>query len=111
MKKIDRGVTVLFGQTGYLKEKCYVLLTVIADRELVRLRTEVQKIDPAAFMTVTSVSEVRGRGFSPDSPPEEDNLREVSDDEIERANAEVPQTESAESESHENPLQTTDSVV
>ena len=99
MKKIDRGVTVLYGQTGYLKENCYMLLTIISNRELVRLRSEVQKIDPAAFMTMSEVSEVRGRGFSSDSPPDEANLREVTDEEIEAGNASSPQTTGAESES------------
>ena len=99
MKKIDRGVTVLYGQTGYLKENCYMLLTIISNRELTRLRTEVQKIDPAAFMTMSVVSEVRGRGFSPDSPPDEENLREVSDEEIEAMNAQSMHAADKETES------------
>ena len=99
MKKIDRGVTVLYGQTGYLKEKCYMLLTIISDRELVKLRTEVQKIDPAAFMTMSTVSEVRGRGFSSEAPPDEENLREVTDEEIEAANTHSANMMDAEGES------------
>lgn len=73
LNKLNRGVTVLNGQTGYLKEKCFVLLTIVSNRELVRVKEEVQKIDPEAFMTVSVVSEVRGRGFSSEGlrlPPE-----------------------------------------
>ncbi len=66
LTKISRGVTVLYGQTGYLKEDCHVLLTVVSHRELVALKAEVQKIDPAAFMTISEVSEVRGNGFHSD---------------------------------------------
>ncbi len=62
--ELNRGVTVLYGQTGYLKEKCYVLLTIVSNRELVKLKNKVQQIDPEAFMTISVVSEVRGRGFS-----------------------------------------------
>ncbi len=64
LSELNRGVTVLYGQTGYLKEKCYVLLTIVSNRELVKLKNQVQRIDPEAFMTISVVSEVRGRGFS-----------------------------------------------
>ena len=63
MKKVSRGVTVLYGQTGYLKQPCHMILTVISSRQLVTLKSEVQKIDPSAFMTVSTVSEVKGKGF------------------------------------------------
>lgn len=58
------GVTVLYGETGFLKENCHMILTVVSNRRLVRLKNEVHRIDPAAFLTVSVVSEVRGRGFS-----------------------------------------------
>lgn len=64
LSELNRGVTVLYGQTGYLKEKCRVLLTIVSNRELVKLKNKVQEIDPEAFMTISVVSEVRGRGFS-----------------------------------------------
>lgn len=83
LKKISRGVTVLYGQTGYLKEDCHMLLTVIAPRELVRLKNEVHRIDPEAFLTVSVVSEVRGRGFSAELEDDNPQLREVTDEESE----------------------------
>ncbi len=61
--KVSRGVTVLYGQTGYLKEPCHMILTVVSSRQLVTLKAEVQKIDPNAFMTMSVVNEVSGRGF------------------------------------------------
>ncbi len=63
MTKVSRGVTVLYGQTGYLKQPCHMLLTVVSSRQLVTLKSEVQKIDPNAFMTMSVVNEVTGRGF------------------------------------------------
>lgn len=62
--EMDRGTTLLHGQTGFLKEERPVILTVISNRELARLNREVQKIDPEAFLIVSPVKEVRGRGFS-----------------------------------------------
>ncbi len=64
LSELNRGVTVLYGQTGYLKERCHMILTIVSNRELVKLKNKVQEIDPEAFMTISVVSEVRGRGFS-----------------------------------------------
>ncbi len=66
LNKLNRGVTMLYGKTGFLTEECYVLLTVISNRDLVKLRNEIQLIDPAAFLMVSVISEVRGNGFSSD---------------------------------------------
>ncbi len=66
LTKIKRGVTVLYGQTGYLKNDCRMILTIVSHRELVALKAEVQRIDPEAFMTIGVISEVRGRGFHSD---------------------------------------------
>ena len=88
LKELNRGVTMLYGKTGYLREKCYVLLTVVSSRELVRLKNKVQEIDPEAFLTVSVVSEVRGRGFSRESinlPKEEEGMGELEEAEAEQA--------------------------
>lgn len=85
LNKLNRGVTMLYGRTGFLQEKCYVLLTVVSNRDVVKLKNEVRAIDPEAFLMVSVVSEVRGRGFSSDRialPKEEealDDLEEVPD--------------------------------
>lgn len=64
IKELNRGVTILHGETGYLHEGCRIIMTVVSQREVVRLKNEVQKIDPEAFITISSASEVRGRGFT-----------------------------------------------
>lgn len=64
VNELNLGVTILYGQTGYLKERCHMLLIVVSKRNLVRLKNEVYKIDPEAFLTVSVITEVRGRGFS-----------------------------------------------
>ena len=81
--ELDRGVTMLYGKTGYLREKRFVLITVVSSRELVRLKNKVQEIDPEAFLTVSVVSEVRGRGFSRESvylPKEDEGMGEEPDE-------------------------------
>lgn len=64
LNKLNRGVTMLYGKTGFLQEKCFVLLTIISNRDVVKLKNEIQVIDPEAFLMVSVISEVRGRGFS-----------------------------------------------
>ena len=66
ISKLNRGVTLLSGKTGFLKDDCYMILTVISFRDVVKLRNAVQKIDPDALVMVSTISEVRGRGFSSD---------------------------------------------
>lgn len=62
--KLDRGSTLLNAQTGFKKDHRPVILTVINHRELPSLKANVLAIDPSAFMIVSGVNEVRGRGFT-----------------------------------------------
>ena len=64
VQKLDRGSTILYGETGYLHTDKPVIMTVISNRELTKLNQEVNKIDPEAFMIISRVNEVKGHGFS-----------------------------------------------
>lgn len=64
LEQIDRGVTLLDGESGYFHEKTQVLLSVISKRELPKVERLVHSIDPESFMVVSRVNEVSGRGFS-----------------------------------------------
>ncbi len=64
LSSMDRGVTLLNGQGGYSLEDTNIVLTVINNRELPRLEKIIHETDPDSFMTITRVSEVRGRGFT-----------------------------------------------
>lgn len=66
LKQLDRGVTLLNAEGGYLHDKSPMIFSVISNRELFKLEKLVHGIDPASFMVVTRVSEVKGRGFSMD---------------------------------------------
>ncbi len=62
--QLDRGSTLIQAQTGYYRTDLPVILSVVTNRELPRLTRMVNEIDPAAFLIVGAVKEVRGRGFS-----------------------------------------------
>ena len=64
LSRIDRGVTMLHGEGGYLHAPTEVILSVVSNHELPRIQQMARAIDPDCFMIVTRVTEVWGRGFS-----------------------------------------------
>ena len=64
LSQVDRGTTLLKSRGGFGQEEGYTVLTVVSARELPRLTRLVTAIDPEAFMVVSQVNEVRGRGFT-----------------------------------------------
>lgn len=62
--RLDRGTTLIYAQTGYLRNDQPMILTVVSNRELMQLNQIVQEIDSTAFMIISHVNEVKGRGFS-----------------------------------------------
>ena len=62
--EIDRGVTLLHAKTGFLEQETDILLSVVSSRELYKVENLVHTIDKDAFVMISRVSEVRGRGFS-----------------------------------------------
>lgn len=64
LTKIDRGSTLIRSQTGFTKEEGFMVLSVINNRELNRLNKLISEIDPKAFMIISQVNEVKGKGFT-----------------------------------------------
>ena len=64
LTNIDRGVTVLYGEGGYSGNKYDILLSVLSNYELAKVQRIVREIDPEAFIIISHVKEVMGRGFS-----------------------------------------------
>lgn len=64
LRVLDRGCTVLHAQTGYTGTERDMLLTVVTNRELAKLNHLVLETDPQAFIVISSVNEVHGRGFT-----------------------------------------------
>ena len=64
LAQVDRGVTMLYGEGGYRQEQTQIVLSIVSNRELPRVEKLIRHIDPEAFMIVSRVTEVCGRGFS-----------------------------------------------
>lgn len=64
LSEMDRGVTLLSARGGYLKNEQSIVLSVVSNRELPKIEKLVRALDPDAFIIVSRVSEVWGRGFS-----------------------------------------------
>lgn len=66
LNKMERGVTVLNGKGSYSGEKREVLYCIVGRNEIVRLKNLINKVDPHAFVAVTTVHDVIGEGFTLD---------------------------------------------
>ncbi len=64
LSKVDRGVTILHGEGGYLRRDTEVILSIISNHQLPKIEEQARGIDPDCFIIVTSVTEVWGRGFT-----------------------------------------------
>lgn len=64
LKEIDAGVTMVDIETGYGEKRQQGVLCVVQNRKLYSVKEMIQTIDPKAFITITQINEVRGRGFT-----------------------------------------------
>ena len=64
LSKIDRGVTMLHGEGGYLHRQTEIILSAVSNHEMPKIEQLARGIDPDCFMIVTRVTEVWGRGFT-----------------------------------------------
>lgn len=64
LSKVDRGVTMLHGEGGYLQNPTQVILSVVSNHELPKIERLARDIDSGCFIIVSRVTEVWGRGFS-----------------------------------------------
>ena len=64
LEQMDRGVTMLEGEGGYLRKPTQIVLSVISNREVPKIEKIIHEIDPESFLIISRVSEVRGRGFT-----------------------------------------------
>ena len=62
-RDLHRGVTVLDGKGWYTKENTEVLMVITRKTDLNLLLRHVKAIDPDAFLSVSSVTGVYGKGF------------------------------------------------
>ena len=64
LSRVDRGVTMLHGEGGFLHTPTEVILSVVSNNEMPKIEQLARSIDPDCFMIVTRVTEVWGRGFT-----------------------------------------------
>lgn len=60
---LDRSFTYLRGEGGYSGGEKRVILCAFKQREIVTIKETIRRVDPNAFMIVTSAHEVLGEGF------------------------------------------------
>ncbi|MDQ0298268.1 uncharacterized membrane-anchored protein YitT (DUF2179 family) [Salibacterium salarium] len=63
LHQVDRGVTRLSGEGGYTQDPRPVLMCVVQQNEVTKLKQLVQTTDEEAFVIVTNATEVLGKGF------------------------------------------------
>lgn len=61
--ELNRGVTILYGEGGYLKQPKHMLYSVVTRLEITRLKNTVYEVDPTAFITIQDVHDVFGGRF------------------------------------------------
>ncbi len=62
-RDFHRGVTVLNGEGWYTKKQASVLMVITRKTDLNLLLKSIKRIDPDAFLSISSVSGVYGQGF------------------------------------------------
>ncbi len=64
MQRLGRGVTILYGAGGYLREDKLILYSVITRLEISKAKELILEHDPNAFITIGDVHDVVGGQFS-----------------------------------------------
>lgn len=64
INEIQRGVTIFSGVGGYSENTNYTLYSVVSPKEFIALKIYLKANIPDAFITVGTVNEVFGEGFS-----------------------------------------------
>lgn len=63
LNDLDRGLTKLKGEGGYTGHARNVIMVVVSQHEVARLKKTVAKHDPKAFVIISNTAEVLGEGF------------------------------------------------
>ena len=64
LKEQDAGVTMVHVQTGFSKEEQKAIMCIIPNRKLYATNEMIHSIDEKAFITISQINEVKGRGFT-----------------------------------------------
>lgn len=61
---LERGTTLYKALGGYTKAEKEILMTIVERAQYLKIKQKVEKIDPDAFVFVSSTTEVIGEGFT-----------------------------------------------
>lgn len=64
LHNLDSGVTMIHIETGMNEQNQKAVMAVFSNRKVHKIKQAVLKIDPKAFITISQITEVDGRGFS-----------------------------------------------
>jgi len=64
LEELESGATIYEARGAYTGEPKEVIATILNRRKFIRLRNFIKDIDPEAFISVQSIHEVLGEGFS-----------------------------------------------
>ncbi|KYH34411.1 hypothetical protein CLTEP_16440 [Clostridium tepidiprofundi DSM 19306] len=64
MNNLRRGMTVLYGEGAYTRDRKNVMYCVVSLRQLPKVKQLIKKIDEDAFISIIDTSEVQGKGFT-----------------------------------------------
>ena len=64
LHNLDNGVTMVQIETGMNEESQKAVLAILSNRKVNKVKQEVLRIDKQAFITISQITEVDGRGFS-----------------------------------------------
>jgi len=64
LQDLDRGCTIVESRGGYTKEKRDLLMVVVPMNQYRKLIDVVHSIDKSAFVIVSDINEIKGRGFT-----------------------------------------------
>ena len=63
MQDVERGLTIINAQGAYTQRDVSMLYCVVGKYQLIKVKNIVKEVDPEAFMIVSHVHEVIGKGF------------------------------------------------
>ena len=63
-QQIDRGVTIPHATGAYTQQEKPVIMVVLYKKQFIELNRVIAAVDPEAFVIVSDVNEVQGRGFT-----------------------------------------------
>ena len=64
LNELDAGATLILSEKGFTNEASKLVMSIIPYRKLPEIKHRIHEIDPLAFIIVSKVDEVGGKGFT-----------------------------------------------